>query len=201
MEDRKLEAAESLALISSMIENTRNRMVRHSGRPFLVWGYTTVAVTLAVWYTLVTTHNPHWNALWFAIPLIGWPAMWFTCQRRQPREGYATTFIDRVIGQIWLVLGVSAMLLSVMAMFPITRLPILFVMLLMMGIGTTLTSLVIRFTPGIVGGVIGIALTPLLLILNGTPWVLAVFAAGFVVMMIIPGHILNYKARRLCSGN
>ena len=30
MEDRKLEAAESLALIGRMIENTRSRMVRNS---------------------------------------------------------------------------------------------------------------------------------------------------------------------------
>ena len=39
MEDRKLEAAESLALIGRMIENTRSRMVRNSGRPLLAWGY------------------------------------------------------------------------------------------------------------------------------------------------------------------
>ena len=38
-EDRKLEAAESLALIGRMIENTRSRMVRNSGRPLLAWGY------------------------------------------------------------------------------------------------------------------------------------------------------------------
>lgn len=49
MEDRKLEAAESLALIGRMIENTRSRMVRNSGRPLLAWGYATVLTTLAVW--------------------------------------------------------------------------------------------------------------------------------------------------------
>ena len=48
MEDKQLNAAESIALISRMIENTRNRMLRNSGRPFLVWGYVTVFTTLLV---------------------------------------------------------------------------------------------------------------------------------------------------------
>ena len=48
MEDRKLEAAESLALIGRMIENTRSRMVRNAGRPLLAWGYATAATLIAV---------------------------------------------------------------------------------------------------------------------------------------------------------
>ena len=48
MEDKQLNAAESIALISRMIDNTRNRMLRNSGRPFLVWGYVTVFTTLLV---------------------------------------------------------------------------------------------------------------------------------------------------------
>lgn len=197
MEDRKLEAAESLALISRMIENTRNRMVRHSGRPFLIWGYATVAVTLAVWYAVAATENPQWNLLWFALPVIGWPSMWLTRERHTEKEGCARTFIDRVISQTWLVLGMSAVLVSTLAMFAPMRQPVLFIILLMMGIGTAVTCLIIRFTPGVIGGALGIALTPALLIYADSQWPYAIFAAGFVVMMIVPGHILNYKARQL----
>ena len=64
MEDRKLEAAESLALIGRMIENTRSRMVRNSGRPLLAWGYATVLTTLAVWGAVLYFQNPRWNYLW-----------------------------------------------------------------------------------------------------------------------------------------
>lgn len=58
MEDRKLEAAESLALIGRMIENTRSRMVRNSGRPLLAWGYATVLTTLAVWGAVLYFQDP-----------------------------------------------------------------------------------------------------------------------------------------------
>ena len=72
MEDRKLEAAESLALIGRMIENTRSRMVRNSGRPLLAWGYATVLTTLAVWGAVLYFQDPRWNYLWLMLPLLGW---------------------------------------------------------------------------------------------------------------------------------
>ena len=57
MEDKQLNAAESIALISRMIDNTRNRMVRNSGRPFLVWGYVTVFSWSWVRYTISRIRN------------------------------------------------------------------------------------------------------------------------------------------------
>lgn len=62
MEDRKLEAAESLELIGRMIENTRSRIVRNSGRPLLAWGYATVVTTIIVWAAVVGFRDPRWNS-------------------------------------------------------------------------------------------------------------------------------------------
>ena len=53
MEERKLDARESMELISRMIQNTRNRLENHAGRPFLVWGYTTVGIALLnYWFNI-----------------------------------------------------------------------------------------------------------------------------------------------------
>ena len=65
------EAAESLALINRMIENTRNRLSRNSGRPFLIWGYTTVAVSLFNYVVNVTGGPVGWSWSWFLIPVVG----------------------------------------------------------------------------------------------------------------------------------
>ena len=65
--------------------------------------------------------------------------------------------------------------------------------LLMMGMGTAITGLVIRFVPAAVGGAAAIVLAPVSLAATGY-WVPALFIAGFVAMMIVPGHILNYKS-------
>lgn len=71
-EDKKLNAAESLALIGRMIENTRNRMAGSAGLHLLTWGYVTVATTLAVWGLASYFDNTHWNYLWFMLPVAGY---------------------------------------------------------------------------------------------------------------------------------
>ena len=182
MEDRKLEAAESLALIGRMIENTRSRMVRNSGRPLLAWGYATVLTTLAVWGAVLYFQDPRWNYLWLMLPLLGWLLMWIS--REKKPEGEVRTFVDRVIGNVWTVMGLSAWFVSMLA---------LFIILLIMGMGTTVTGLIIRFTPTAVGGVAAIILAPFTLI-AGNMWQPLLFIAGFMVMMIVPGHIFNYKS-------
>ena len=71
MEERKLDARESMELISRMIQNTRNRLENHAGRPFLVWGYTTVGIALLnYWFNIAGCH-PAWCFTWFLIPIIG----------------------------------------------------------------------------------------------------------------------------------
>lgn len=125
MEDRKLEAAESLALIGRMIENTRSRMVRNSGRPLLAWGYATVLTTLAVWGAVLYFQNPRWNYLWLMLPLLGWLLMWIS--REKKPEGEVRTFVDRVIGNVWTVMGLSAWFVSMLALFTPMRLPILMI--------------------------------------------------------------------------
>lgn len=55
MEERKLNEKESLELIAQMIQNTKNRLETNCGMPFLFWGYTTIFVSLLVWFLVVTT--------------------------------------------------------------------------------------------------------------------------------------------------
>ena len=134
--------------------------------------------------------------LWFGgfqglMPLLGWLLMWIS--REKKPEGEVRTFVDRVIGNVWTVMGLSAWFVSMLALFTPMRLPILFIILLIMGMGTTVTGLIIRFTPTAVGGVAAIILAPFTLI-AGNMWQPLLFIAGFVVMMIVPGHILNYKS-------
>ena len=191
MEEKRLDAAESLALIERMIENTRNDMERNAGRPFLVWGYVTLLTTLLVWGPVVQPGEPRWNLLWLLIPLLGGTLTYFTRGKRT--EGRVHTFVDRVLGSVWLVAGLTASFLSLVALFTPIRLPILFVILLTMGMGTAATGLILRFRPAACCGAAAILLAPGMLIVHND-WQPALFAAGFLAMMIVPGHILNYRS-------
>ena len=63
MDNKKLNEQESLELITQMIQNTKFKMVKYAGTPFLVWGYMTVVTSLLVWYLLKETGNYNWQLL------------------------------------------------------------------------------------------------------------------------------------------
>lgn len=206
MENNNLTEAQSLELITSMINDTRNRLARNSGTPFLIWGYTTVTIALLNCVTTYMQLSHYWNFSWFAIPFIGWMGMMLFYKK----EKGARNIIDRVISIVWCVLSVAYLWIFIGS--TIYRAPILYYTILFMGVGTLITGLVIRHRTtqccGI-GAMICSLAYPLLTflalksdtatinILQSWAWIeIAYFAAIFFVMMVIPGHILNHKYNR-----
>lgn len=190
MKNEQQQAREQLELISRMIDQTRNRLTRNAGLPFLIWGYTALATTVAVAAALGITGDGRWHWLWFAIPLIGGSGMYFTRHRQQE----ARTFIDRVLGVIWTVLGVTIWIGTAPGWVgTVPHFPILMIVLLLTGIGTAISGLVIRFPLLAVGGFVAIGLAPCLTLFPGR-MALLLFGLGFALMMILPGHVLNYRS-------
>jgi len=192
MEDKQLNEKESLELIAQMIRNTQKKMEKGSGIAFLIWGYVTIAVSLTVWYLLGKTGNPNWNFLWFAIPVIGFPVMLLTMRKK---TALPKTYIDKVISYGWIVVGVSALIPSIAAAV-IHDFPVLFLVVLLISIGTAITGFVIKFLPLVISGFMGMLLSILCLALRASLDSILVFAALFLLVQVIPGHILNYKSRR-----
>lgn len=191
MKDRKLNEAESLDLIVTMIRQTRGRLTANNGRHFLVMGYTTVAVSLTVWFALTRTGDHRWNWLWFVILLVwfayGGANGWFRA------AGGTRTYVDRAIDCVWGSLGAAALLVTVFAIF--RPIPILFVIVLLMGVGSMMTGLLLRFHPFTGAGLFALLLSPCCVILRG-PDTILLFAALFAVMMVLPGHLLSCRFRR-----
>lgn len=194
MEEKTLTQEQSIELISQMIRNTRNYVERNAGRPFLIWGYATVVTALAVWWAARTTNDPRWMWLWFALPIIGSVGMLLT---RRPAEQHITTQIDRITGYVWIVCGLACSLCSLAAVFVPVRIPILFIVTLLVGIGTAITGLIIRYPLCTGFGFFGIVASGLLLAIRSVDACL-LFAGVFAVMCVVPGHILNHKSNRSC---
>ena len=186
---------ESMALIAEMIRNTQRKMERGAGTPMLVWGYATVLATLAVWVGVTFTDDYRAQFLWFLIPVIG--LTWMLLQRRQPPE--VRTYVDKVVSYIWIVMGWSGFIVSCLSFMGVIRTTILFIITLMMGQGSVLTGLVTRFRPLIIGGIVALLLSVALLYLHTLGPHLLIFALAFVAMGIIPGYILNRRAKKACS--
>ena len=193
MEEKILNEEASLELISQMIRNTRRKLEDGNGISFLVWGYTTFVISLAVYFFIKTTGDYHYNFLWFLTPVLGSIGMSIFKRNKTKHGGHAMNFIDRTIRNIWMVIGIAAFLTSVGASF--VRFPILSVMLLLLGIGTALTGLTIKFKLVVISGFIGMLSCVVPFFINGYEQIL-VFGVICLIMMVIPGHILNYQGRR-----
>lgn len=192
MEDKQLNEKESLELITRMIHNTKKRMEEGSGTVFLIWGYATVIVTMLVWVVVLYTQDYRYQWLWFLLPISG-TTLTILYKKKEDRRPRVKTYIDRIINQVWLVLGISGFLLSMISI--LHYFPILFIIVLIMGIGTTLTGLITKFYPLVISGATGMLASVGLSFLSWK-YQLPVFSLIFIFMMIIPGHYLNYKARK-----
>lgn len=191
MEERKLNEKESLELIAQMIQNTKNRMETNCGTPFLLWGYTTIFISILIW--ILATNDPHyyWQYLWFLLPIIAGTGTFLSVRKQQPS---VKTHLDKVISYIWTVFGMAGFLVSLLTMF-LGHFPILFIVLLLMGMGTTLTGLVIGYKTVIICGTLGALSSVGCLFYPGLDQLL-MFALTFIFMMVIPGHVLNHAARK-----
>ena len=190
MEDKILNEKESLELISKMIQNTQQKLESEQGRPLLIFGYITVIISVFVYVLLKTTNSYYSNLLWFTIPLLGGLFMFIL---RKKRTKYVKTYIDGIVNIIWSTIGAIVILLSFSSFF--ISLNYVALMLLLLGIATTLTGLIIKFKPIIFCGIIGTLGCVLPFVFNGCEQVL-IFGLFIAIMMIIPGHILNYKGRK-----
>ncbi|MBR5464651.1 MAG: hypothetical protein IKU77_02505 [Alistipes sp.] len=209
MQERKLTEAESLALITQMIQNTHRRLTVNAGKPYLVWGYLTVAVSLFEWLVVINDWSLYWLYAWWLIPALGFPLMLLTC-RKKPTE--PKNYIDRAMESVWLVCSIA--LIPAFLMVLCTRgLSILSVVLLLIGIGTWISGRLIQAKGVSWGGILFLAGS---ILLEGFGYLNAylraheiitdnrflqggqilIFAVLFIVGMIIPGHILNAKTRK-----
>lgn len=204
MEDRKLTEKESLEIITSMIARTKQRYIG-DGNILLMWGYLTVAVAVLIWILLLTTNNPVWNWLWFLIWIIG-GAVTPVMSRKQRSENRVKNYSDTLTSRIWSTVGFSAIISTVICLGFLwikgadTWSMMFAFALIIVPFAEIAQGIVIREKALVTGGAIGLVVGIFTLcciagqvMLYGS-WFMPLFIVTFIAMMIVPGHILNYKA-------
>lgn len=186
--EKTLSSVESIELIKSMIAESRENYESNGGSIFLVWGYTSLIVSALI-YILTVMNDFQWaHWLWWLIPLIGWPSMFFL-NRKEKR--HVTTFVDRFISITWIIVGsVAGLLPIVLSVSYLGDLIIPFEGLIL-GMGTVITGLVIKFKPIIFGGITAIIISMVMLMMM--KYFIISFMILFILSMIIPGHLIIYQ--------
>ena len=207
MNEKHLTEKESLEVITAMIARTKLRYALGDGNIMLMWGYLSVAVSLAVWALLCYTHHNAVNWLWFAIPIVG--GIVTPLMRRSRRCDFgAVSYSDRLISRMWTIVGFSFLFLTLVcfAFIFIANIncwtAMLVYSLIAVPIAETVQGIALKERSMLWGGVMALAVGMFTLccavggVRLAASWFMPLFILAFVVMMIVPGHILNHKARK-----
>lgn len=198
MENKKLNEQESLALIAQMIQNSKKGLVVGSGNSFLFWGYLTLTVSIAIFVLLYFTGNQSWFWLGSVIPVIGCLYIWWMSRRDGKRT---MSYVDKVISNVWQIVGGTCVIIALLALNYGNNIAILPLLLLVLSVGAGITGSVIQEKSFYNCSSFGIAISLGMLfnintIVEGSLRQVFAFALAIVVVMIIPGHIVNRKAKK-----
>ncbi|MDE5639034.1 MAG: hypothetical protein K2I47_04470 [Odoribacter sp.] len=211
MEEKKLTEKESLELIAEMIRNTKSKLELGDGNILLLWGYLSVGAAATVYLAGMLTHSVYCNWLWLLIPVIGYPAMKYL-DRRKSSERSASTYVDKISAGIWeMVGGLSFAGMALCVGFMLFGYNVWILMFIyafvIVGFGAAVQGVVIREDSLIFGGIFSILAGGFIVccvkagILLLQVWALPLYILCFILMTIVPGHIINHKAKRQCQKN
>lgn len=212
MKEQTIDEHRSIEIISKMIADTTAHIDSESGKYFLLWGYTTVIISLFEYFAQVF-HLPTSLCVWawWLIPVVG--GIGTLILNRRAGVTRPKSYVDRSISIVWTVFGLSFGMIFIAALVYHTS--ILYLTALMMGMGTVITGKICRHDVLACAGKAGVVLSLLfpawhLLMreygialrdsgianIEAVLYIeIVIFALIFLIMMVIPGHILYARAK------
>ena len=218
MEKTNLTETQSLELITSMINDTRNRLARNSGTPFLIWGYTMIAM-LVIEIILQILLDGNWQYFNLtSIPLFLTPIFAFIATKVIRKDNIATANNSKSVKTLWSVIGIVAFIVMLITAHYFT-----FALLLTMGVLST--GLMMKERSTTICGIVGLVASSMIPIYNFvikprfaqmsgwdvkrefgpftiTPATLNIINQEIMmiiivmILFIVAGHILNHKYNR-----
>lgn len=98
MDNKNLNADQSLELIQRMIRDTRRSLSSGSSNLFILWGYLLAATAVGIFFLLTFTDSRAWQWLWLPALAAGWGITRWDCRRRVTQ---VKSYTDRLLEQIW----------------------------------------------------------------------------------------------------
>lgn len=192
-DDDSLSETESLKIIGSMINTARNQMT-DNGHLYLLWGWVVLICSVGQY---LMQHIFQIEKFWI-IWLLTWVAVgyqFFYIRRREKRKK-VHSYMDEIIKYVWIVF-VILMLLMAILLTRIIQQPnqINMAILVLYGMPTFLSGIIIKFKPLVIGG-IGCWLLSLLCIIIPVQYYMLLVSAGVIIAWIIPGYLLQTKYQK-----
>jgi hypothetical protein len=182
---------ESLRVISSMIESTKNSLM-DSSHYYLLWGWAVMLASIGQYVLKSIIHYPQPYLVWLIIPVVLIIHV-FLIVRDRKREK-VNTFINEAGTYLWTALGFAFFSTA----FLFTKIGSEYCYpfyIVLYGIGTYVSGRLIKFKPLFIGGIICFFLAIICAYLDLDSQVF-VLALAILVSYLIPGYLLRAKFKK-----
>lgn len=189
-----LSHTESLALIESMINRASNRF-NEDGFLYLLWGWVVLFCSIGEFILLRIHFEKHW-LVWS----LTWAASIYQIfiLRRKKRTQAVRTYTDDIVKYVWItfiiIMFLSAVLLAAIQGQEYYKL-IDPMFLVIYGMPTFLTGIILRFKPLMWGG-IGCWMLSIITTVIPVEFHLLLVSVAMVIAWIVPGYLLRLKFKR-----
>lgn len=190
MPDQEFLPQDSLRIIYTMIEKTKQKISRQS-HYFLLWGWGAFIGFTGQYVLKVHFNYPgHYRIWWISVICAVISVIYSLSYARKEK---VKTYVDENMGNLWTGLAISFIVLSAIFVkvgwqncYPF--------FMLMYGTGTFVSGRILRFAPLVIGGAASFALAAVS-VWFGPDAQMLFAAAAILLSYIIPGHLLerNYK--------
>lgn len=167
------------------MNDTRRNVMLGSRIPLLVWGWTSFAVAMLVYFGLRFSGNQNWDYAWFLILAVGWPAV----RNLKPKHLVVNTAISQSLVVIWKMLAMVIVVSSVTSF--LTMFNVLAVILLILAMGAFITGELIRYPYLKYSSIAGFILAISLWLIHGLIQI-PMFAVAMLLMMVVPAYRMKY---------
>lgn len=190
MQEQEFSPQDSLSLIESMINKAKNRF-NENGHLYLLWGWVILLCSLVSFVSVYFygSFKPLQYIWMLTFPTIIYQTIYLA---RKKKSTAVKTYADEISGQVWLAFVIMGFISGVIIYK--TGNPVLFnpVILMLYGMPTFLSGVIIKFTPLRMGAFCCWALAVVSVFIP-SEFSFLLIATAVVAAWIIPGYLLRSR--------
>lgn len=187
-EESILKPEEGLALIQQVIARTKAQY-RHNSFYFMLWGW---LISIASFSFFILHHYTSFAYFYLPFPVLSATGILASGVHyiRQREQRRAESYIDFFFSRLWMVLCMGFIVIVIVSISQ--RLPPFLFVLVIAGIGTLLSGMVMQFKPLILGGALffTVAIAGIFVSNDFKPLLLAL---TILTGLLLPGYLLKHR--------
>jgi hypothetical protein len=195
MQEEKITQQQSLAIIESMINKAKNQF-SENGFVYLLWGWIILICSTSQFILQHLVHYPKsylvWTLTWLAV------AIQIFYYSRKGKRAVVKTYTDEITGFVWLAFIIMMVLAGTLfnsVLQPEQDYISTIVILILYGMPTFLSGIILKFKPLIAGGICCWLLSITGIFLPHT-FTLLLISVAVIAAWIIPGYLLRSRYKK-----